>query len=97
MGPTTEADLRGGKRITLDAASLPTQHGVNATRANGTRDRATVSPLAIVSAPALPLVTATEPLELVNGEPESFIGGYSWQLSEPGFGRPELNVGGGGT
>lgn len=32
MGPTTEADLRGGKRITLDAASLPTQHGVNGTR-----------------------------------------------------------------
>jgi hypothetical protein len=86
VGPTTEADLRGGKRITLDAASLPTQHGVNGTRANGTRDRATVSPLAIVSAPALTLVTATGPL-----------GGYSWQRSGPGFGTPGLNVGGGGT
>jgi hypothetical protein len=74
-----------------------TQHGVNGTRANGTRDSATVSPLAIVSAPALTLVTATEPLELVHGEPESFIGGYSWQPSGPGFGTPGLNVGGGGT
>ena len=63
-----------------------TQHGVNGMRANGTRDGATVSPLAIVSAPALTLVTATEPL-----------GGYGWQRSGPGFGTPGLNVGGGGT
>jgi hypothetical protein len=97
VGPTSEADLRGGKRITLDAASLPSQHGVNATRANGTRERATVSPLAIASAPALTLVTATGPLELISGEPESFIGGCGWQLSGSGFGRPGLNVGGGGT
>jgi hypothetical protein len=83
LGSTIEPDLRGGKRSMLDAASLPTQHGVNGTRANGTRDRATVSPLAIVSAPALTLVTATGPHEPVHGEPESFIGGYSWQLSGP--------------
>jgi hypothetical protein len=97
VGRTTEPDLRGGEGITLDAASLPTQHGVSGTRANGMRDRATVSPLAIVSAPALTPVTATGPLELVHGERESFIGGYSWQLSGPGFGRPGPNVGGGGT
>ena len=86
MGRSTEPDLRGSEGITLDAASLPTQHGVNGTRPSGTRDSATVSPLAIVSAPALTLVTATEPL-----------GGYSWQRSGPGFGTPGLNVGGGGT
>ena len=97
MGCTTGTDLRGGEGITLDAASLPTQHDVSGPRANGTPDGATVSPLAIVSAPALTLVTVTGPLELVHGERESFIGGYSWQLSGPAVGSPGTNDGGGGT
>ena len=58
MGCITGTDLPGGEAITLEAASLPTQHDVSGTRANGTRDAATVSPLAMASAPALTLVTA---------------------------------------
>ena len=48
----------GDLRLRRVPASLPTQHDVSGARSNGTRDGATVSPLAIVSAPALTLVTA---------------------------------------
>jgi hypothetical protein len=36
-------------------------------------------------------------LELVHGEPESFVGGYGWQGSGPAVGSPGPNADGGAT
>lgn len=36
------------------------------------------------------------PRELVQGERESFIGGYNWQRNGPGPGSPAMSVDGGG-